>query len=177
VRQSYTRQLEMRWACRETEGGCGAQPGEPCKTYATGKPTYPHVDRWNQQRGSDYREEMRHRRADWRGQSVLVGVKLTEEMAAAVDVARAGTDQTRAEWIRSAVDWALGWQGTDRTGWGDWQQEARAAHRALAEIAALAADATVRPAPRANGAHRSERITPEALPPDDRQAQHHPDPA
>jgi hypothetical protein len=61
-RPSYTRLLEARWACREVEGGCGAQPGERCKTFASGKPTQPHEDRWAQQRAHDAAEDQRRRR-------------------------------------------------------------------------------------------------------------------
>ena len=40
--------LESMYRCRETEGGCGARRGEKCKTFAAGKPTQPHADRWRQ---------------------------------------------------------------------------------------------------------------------------------
>jgi hypothetical protein len=40
--------LERLYRCRESEGGCGAKRGQKCKTFARGKPTQPHQDRWRQ---------------------------------------------------------------------------------------------------------------------------------
>lgn len=60
--RSYVALLVARWACRESEGGCGAAPGERCKTWADHRPTSPHADRWRQQETHDWQEAMRRKR-------------------------------------------------------------------------------------------------------------------
>lgn len=42
--------LVTTYRCRDEEGGCGAAVAEQCKTFAAGKPTVPHEDRWLQWR-------------------------------------------------------------------------------------------------------------------------------
>jgi hypothetical protein len=40
--------LIERYVCRDSEGGCGAERGEQCKTLQRHKPTACHADRWRQ---------------------------------------------------------------------------------------------------------------------------------
>lgn len=48
MRRSVKAMLTQDYTCREAEGGCGAEKGEQCKTFARGKVTQPHADRWRQ---------------------------------------------------------------------------------------------------------------------------------
>jgi hypothetical protein len=40
--------LARLYRCRDEEGGCGARPGELCKTFSRREPCPPHADRWRQ---------------------------------------------------------------------------------------------------------------------------------
>jgi len=80
------RLLEERYECRETEGGCGAQRGERCKTWATGKPTPPHTDRWRQDDAHRYAEWQRRRPEPGSVEAMLA--KLEDDLLAAAALVR-----------------------------------------------------------------------------------------
>jgi len=78
---------------------------------------------------------------------VLIGVKVSEDMAARIDAARG--ELSRADWLRAAAEDALAAAHVGE----DWERRARDAEETLARIAELLPAGTLRDEPRTDGEH------------------------